>query len=297
MLKPAFEAVRTRNSSSYMLRNFGEEAFSAPYHFHPEFELTLITGGEGKRYVGNRMEDFSAGDLVLLGANLPHCWKTTGKKDKNGRIKIAGSDPGAVVIQFTENFLGKDFISSPELKAIHALLLQCKNGLQFSGQTRSDAEEKIRSLAEKKDHFEKMIGLLQLLQQLALSQEHRPLAPRYIAASSGRDDQQRINPVLSYIQENYRDKISLEQAAQIAHMSVNAFCKYFKKITRQTFMGTVIEYRLNDAVRQLVQTDLPVTDICFKSGFGDISHFNKTFKSKMQESPLQYRKRFLGENR
>jgi AraC-like DNA-binding protein len=89
--------------------------------------------------------------------------------------------------------------------------------------------------------------------------------------------------------------VTLEGAASIANMTPNAFCKYFKKATRKTFMETVIEYRLNYATQQLVQTDKPISEISFDSGFGDVSHFYKMFKSKMQVSPLNYRKRFMSD--
>jgi AraC-like DNA-binding protein len=108
-------------------------------------------------------------------------------------------------------------------------------------------------------------------------------------------DWERIHPIFAYLVENFRGDISLEGASAAIGMTPNAFCRYFKKITRKTFMETVIEYRLNYATQQLVQTDKPISAICFDSGFGDISHFYKTFRSKMQLSPLNYRRRFVQE--
>jgi AraC-like DNA-binding protein len=101
--------------------------------------------------------------------------------------------------------------------------------------------------------------------------------------------------VFAYLVENFRQQVSLDVAAGIANMTTNAFCKYFKKITRKTFVETIIEYRLNYATQQLVQTDKPISEISFDSGFGDVSHFYKTFKSKMHLSPLNYRKKFMRE--
>jgi AraC-like DNA-binding protein len=107
------------------------------------------------------------------------------------------------------------------------------------------------------------------------------------------DSRERINKAMGYIVENFHDKVSLNEAAAITCMTPNAFCKYFKKITRKTFMETVIHYRINFATQQLTETDKSITDICFESGFGDVSHFYKTFSSKMEMSPLNYRKQFL----
>ncbi|MGH2643324.1 MAG: cupin domain-containing protein, partial [Chitinophagaceae bacterium] len=194
MLKPAFEAVQAYQSSSFLLRTFQKEAFQAPYHFHPEFELTLITGGTGKRYVGNRMEDFTIGDLVFLGANLPHCWKLTtqNKNDYNTKSPKSSIDPSAIVIQFTDDFLGKDFLKKPELRTIGRLLQLSKNGLQFAGKTRINTEQKIKLLTTRKSSFEKMIGLLQILEQLSLSGEYRLLSPQNIVTATTHADQQRI---------------------------------------------------------------------------------------------------------
>ena len=138
-----------------------------------------------------------------------------------------------------------------------------------------------------------LIGLLEVLQKLALSNDYVLLDQNMSIAERSTAEQERINPVYAYLVENFRQQVSLEAAAGIANMTTNAFCKYFKKITRKTFMETIIEYRLNYAIQQLVQTDKPISDISYESGFGDVSHFYKTFKQKMQISPLNYRKKFM----
>jgi len=112
-------------------------------------------------------------------------------------------------------------------------------------------------------------------------------------ATSSVSQQERINPVFAYLVENFRQSVSLYKAASVANMTPNAFCKYFKKITRKTFMETIIEYRLNYATQQLIQSDKPISEIAFESGFGDVSHFYKMFKVKMGLSPLNYRKKFM----
>lgn len=288
MLKPVFESVQSQYTSSFLVRVFHQEAFRAPFHYHPEYELTLITRGEGRRYVGDRMDNFSRGDLVLLGADLPHCWKTEASSGDSEK-----ESAGAIVIQFQPDFLGNGFFSRPELSSIERLLQQSKGGVSFYGNTHISATKKIMALAKEEDSFKKMMGLLQLLQLLALSEEDQLLIPHRDNSLLDQEDQQRINNILAYIIDHFKEKISLDEIAQAAHMTPNAFCKYFKKVTRRTFMETVIDYRLNYATRLLVQTDKTVASICFDSGFGDISHFNKTFKSKMKVSPLQYRKQFL----
>ena len=287
MIKASYEVLQPASGQSFLIRKFGKLAFDAPYHFHEEFELTYIVHGRGKRYVGSHMEDFSSGDLVLLGPNLPHCWKV--ESDKQDR-----EDASAIVVQFNANFMGDEFFDKAELQSIKKLFQRSTSGVSFSPMLRNTINKSIKLLAEEKSNFKMLIGLLEIMQRLSVSSEYKLLDRQRSVAEQSRAEQERINPVFAYLVENFRGQVSLDEASGIAHMTPNAFCKYFKKITRKTFMETVIEYRLNYATQQLVQTDKPISEISFDSGFGDVSHFYKMFKHKMQQSPLNYRKNFMG---
>jgi AraC-like DNA-binding protein len=140
-----------------------------------------------------------------------------------------------------------------------------------------------------------LILFLEVLNKLSLCREYILLNKKNSVSLQSDDNRERINKVLAYIVENFRNEIFLNEASAAIGMTPNAFCKYFKKITRKTFMETVIDYRINFATQQLIETDRSVADICFESGFRDMSHFYKTFSSRMDMSPLNYRKQFLKE--
>ncbi|MGN6640736.1 MAG: AraC family transcriptional regulator [Mucilaginibacter sp.] len=288
MIKASYEVLQPASGHSFLFRKFGKSAFDAPYHFHEEIELTYILHGNGKRYVGSHMENFTTGDLVLLGANLPHCWKLEPDKLDN-------EEASAIVIQFNMNFLGDDFFNKSELQSVKKLFQKSSSGISFNSGVRNTVNKSLKLLAEEKSNFKMLMGLLEILQRLALSNEYTLLDQQRSVAEQSRAEQERINPVFAYLVENFRTQVSLDEASSIANMTPNAFCKYFKKITRKTFMETVIEYRLNYATQQLVQTDKPISEISFDSGFGDVSHFYKMFKHKMHQSPLNYRKTFMRE--
>ncbi len=288
MIKASYEVLQPTSGHSFLVRKFGKTAFDAPYHFHEEYELTYILHGRGKRYVGSHMEDFAAGDLVLLGSNVPHCWKLEATEQEH-------EEASAIVIQFNANFLGDEFFNKDELQGIKKLLQKSGSGISFNSGTRNLVNRSMKQLAEEKGNFKMLITLLEMLQRLAFSNEFTLLDQQRSVAEQSRAEQERINPVFAYLVENFRRQVSLDVASGIAHMTPNAFCKYFKKITRKTFMETVIEYRLNYATQQLVQTDKPISEISFDSGFGDVSHFYKMFKHKMHQSPLNYRKNFMKE--
>jgi len=285
MIKASFEVLQPLGMQSFILRRFDKFGYDAPYHYHPEFELTYIIKGHGKRYVGSRLDEFDTGDLVLMGPNLPHCWKLeTPVEESEGA--------GAVVIQFAADFLGDAFFQRDELQHIKLMLKKSSAGICFKGKARERVNKKILKLTEENDHFKILMGMLDILQDLAVSKEYQLLNEQKEAEEQQAYDQERINPVFAYLVENFRNQVSLDEVASVANMTPNAFCKFFKRITRKTFMETVITYRLNYAIQQLVQTDYPISQVAFESGFGDVSHFYKTFKQKMKMSPLSYRKRF-----
>ncbi len=280
MQKAAFESIQPQKEQSFLMKSFGEESFSSPYHYHPEIELTLILKGEGKRYVGQNMSQYTVGDLVLLGENVPHCWKS--ENITKGKINAS-----SIVIQFMKDCYGDSFFKGKELTLINRMLERSTYGICFLGESSKVARLRLIEL-EKKEPFQKMLAFLEILQLLASSDEFVLLNTETKAHQSS-TDQTRINNVMAYIVDNFRQEVSLEKAASLLGLTVPAFCKFFKRHTRKTFVEVVTEYRINYAQQQLMYTDHPVSKISVGSGFGDVSHFYKTFRQKQQLSPLQYR--------
>ena len=281
-MKPTYESVYSPGESSFTVKKFIVKKFSAPYHFHPEMELTFILQGNGKRYIGANMTDYFAGDLVLLGPNLPHCWKTEEGSKENSI---------SYVIHFTEDCFGKDFFLCPELTVVSNLFKSSQYGLQFTGENQEIRNGIISSFTEK-DPFTKLIMFLKLLQQLSQS-SFIYLDKDHADINFSDNEKERINAVTTYMIENFQTNVSLSEAASIANMTTHSFCKYFKKMTRKTFLEALNEYRIGFATKQLINTDKPIADIAYESGFRDASNFHKTFKRKLNLSPLVYRNTFM----
>ncbi len=224
-MKPSFESVGTSENTSFVIRKFNKKKFSAPYHFHPELELTLILKGQGKRYVGSHTDDYFPGDFVLLGSNLPHCWKTEdGAKDNSVSI----------VVHFKNDFLGEDFFQKPGMNMALELLNNSNYGLQFTGEN-TLAKKMITSLLDENDSFKKLIIFLDILHALSVNNNYVVLDKQSSYTNLSHDKRQRINEVIAYIVENFQNTISLTEASSIANMTLHAFCKYFKKINPQNF--------------------------------------------------------------
>jgi len=286
MIQPSFEVVNSVSHQSYLLRIFEEEAFISPYHYHPEFELTLITKGSGKRYIGNHMANFDEGDLVFLGGNLPHCWKTD--PVNKGMINA-----GSIVIQFTHDFLGTTFFDKPEMMEIQHLLKRGNHGIEFNKSVVPEIEEALRNMIREEGRFRKLFHLFDILFKLATTSEYQLLTRQSTIFKQKCTDLERLNTVYSYIIDNFKTGVSLNGAARLANMTPNAFCKYFKKSTRKTFIEVVVDYRLHYSTTQLINTNKSIGQICYDCGFNDVAHFSRMFKMKMKTSPLQYRKIFV----
>lgn len=285
-MKALYESVQNLPAASFMVRQFEEKYFSAPYHFHPEIELTYIIKGEGKRYVGSRIDEYQSGDLVLLGGNLPHCWKTAlPYTDEINAVSI--------VIHFKENFLGTPFFDLPEMKWINSLLKLSKNGLHFKGAVALEVGVMMHALLAERNSVKRIGKLLELLDELAHTDAFKVLEQQNIYESISLVEREKINTVTAYIVEHFKKPITIEEIAALVHMSPYAFCKYFKRITRKTLMEMVIDYRIDFAAQQLIRTDQAISQIAFESGFADLSNFYRTFKKKKEMSPLVYRKAFL----
>jgi AraC-like DNA-binding protein len=271
--------------SSVTILDLDMTCFDGPYHFHPEMELTWIRKGSGRRYVGGNVSDYEPNDLVLVGANVPHCWQS--------RNELNPNNAQAIVIQFRPNFAGAEFLDLPELKNIHNLLERVNSGILIKGKMKATIVSKMVQCAAS-DGFYRLLRFLEILDLVANSKEVEHIAPYSAAMKASPAETERFQKVFSYLIGNYQQEISLKAVAKIANLTPPAFCRYLKIVTRKTLVEIVTEFRINQACQLLRNSEKSVNEICFECGFGNISYFNKTFKAITEKTPLQYRNLFLG---
>jgi AraC-like DNA-binding protein len=260
--------------------------FYNPYHFHPELELVYVSRGTGTRYIGDHIESFSEGDLVLVGSNLPHLWK-------NDKIYYEG-DPylrcRAIVIQFREDFMGQHVLELPEMKKIKKMILNSRQGLKIQDKNKDKMTALMQAMVEQPG-AEKIISLLSLLNGIAESKDTKVLSSRSFSDDSTQIGLERINKVFAYIFENFSEEISLKKISGIANMSPTAFCRYFKTHTNKTFSSFIIETRIHHSCKLIVNENKTLSEIAFESGFNNLSYFAKLFKKIIGVSPSEYRKK------
>ena len=192
------------------------------------------------------------------------------------------------VVQMKSDFLGLDFFDIPEMRSIHRLFEKAKGGIAFTGDAKKKIGEKIEILEYKSD-FQRLLAILNILNELANASEFQILNADQLSVETQTKENDRINTIFNYVKENYNEPIALEEMADLTHMTVPSFCRYFKKVTHKTFVQFVNEYRLVHASNLLSESDRSITEICFESGFNNFSHFNKSFKAFTGMSPSEYR--------
>lgn len=278
--KPTFEKINPAFGSSMTVRQYSDRCRNKlPYwHIHPEMELVYVNGGSGKRHIGNQLSYFNNGDLIFIGANLPHFGFTD---------RLTGNR-SETIVQMKEDFLGASFFDIPEMAAIKKLILRAKNGIAFHGETKTAVGAKVEKLADL-DPDDRLLKVLEILKELAVSEEYEMLNIEGFAVEIEPQNNDRINTIYKHVRENFQEQIRLDAIADKVSMTEPAFCRYFKKISGKTLTQFVNEYRLVHASKLLSESTSSITDICFESGFNNFSHFNKQFKAFTGKSPSDYR--------
>jgi AraC-like DNA-binding protein len=227
--------------------------------------------------------EFETGDIYFLGSNLPHTFQKSGDQITS-----------AVVVQFKEDFWGNDFLQLPECKAIRILFEASMQGLKLNGFTKEKLNFLIKSL-ETTNGFKRIMILEECLELIADRKEYTIVSTREMKELNTKD-RECINRVFQFTIDSFRDPISLSQVANIACMSVPAFCNYFKRRTQKTYIDFLNEIRVGYACSQLLETNDAVIDICYESGYNTMAHFHRQFLKLKGITPLQYRKTFSNEN-
>ncbi len=251
------------------------------WHFHPEIELVYVEADKGIRHIGEHISTYVGCDLALIGSYIPHLNFDYGVK----------ATVETVVIQFPETYFEGGLIRIPELKKVVDLMERAKTGLAFTGETKRIAGVRLKKLTHL-DRFHQFMELMSIFQFLAESGEYVDLDVRPISSQSILKQQERIHRIHQFVEANFQKPIDTQQMADEVNLSLAAFCRYMKKITKFTYTDFVNQYRIQHAKKLLIQ-DKNVTETCFESGFESLSYFNRIFKKWTGESPSRFRKRSL----
>jgi len=253
------------------------------WHYHPQYELLYISESSGIRFVGDSVSHFSPGDFVLVGSNLPHLWRN------DASYYEAGSDRNVktVVIKFLKDFIGEGTFKLPEFSSINHMLEESKYGLYFDKRVSKKFHPELMEIVALSP-AEQSIKLLGILHRLSLIENKKVLSStdmRQYASESSK----RLDAVLKYISDNYASSIHLQDVADIACMTTNSFCRFFKKMTNKSFTQFLNEVRVRNASRLLLEDSNSISQVCYMVGYNSITNFYKQFKQIMGCTPNLYR--------
>jgi AraC-like DNA-binding protein len=287
-MKPKLIKIALRHQQSFSVRYDAVPFFFKELHFHPEIELVYIHKGSGTQFLGNHLQHFKAGDMILVGSGISHLWKCD-------EAYFAGNSTlraEATVVHFLTYALGKEFFLLPENIPITKLFSRAKLGMSIHNKTKENIIILLADLL-KSNGTKKIILLLEILNALAESEDVESINTKESLMVQTEKEPGRMNLILQYMLTNFQHNILLKEIASVANLSPNAFCRYFKLRTNKTYSRFLMEIRINHACKLLADTNNTVSDICYDSGFNNISNFNRYFKLTTKYSPLQYRNKFI----
>jgi AraC-like DNA-binding protein len=278
-VKPLIQKLPIAEETSFVARTYTTPFYETTWHQHYEVELIVQLKGNGMCFIGNYIGDFKEGDIFLLGSNLPHEFKK----------EHEAMECSVMVVHFDPDFWGKDFWKMPESTEIKQLLLHSQSALKLSTQHPVELGASIQKL-ETASGFERITLLCQCLLWISRDTGKKTLSTLDDKAFSPFTDD-KINKLFEYTINHFNDPIALSTVASIANMSISAFCRYFKRNTKKTYVEFVNEMRIGHACHALLHTDKTILQISYDCGFNTIANFNKQFLKVKGVKPSVYKKR------
>lgn len=259
--------------------------FPYQWHYHPEYELVLVTQSTGRRMVGDHIGHFDKGDLVFMGPSLPHVWVN----DETYIKGLAQESANAVVVQFEGSFLGEEFLRIPEMEEVKQVLNLSNQGLHIRGKAR----DRIAPLMEQMlgmNGIQRLANLISIFDVLVQMPDYELLSSPGYVRRTNLDHSNRIDRVTEYIMRNFEREITLKEIASVASMAVATFCNFFKDHYRMTFIEYVNTVRIGYACKLLAESNLNIMEVAHRSGFNNLGNFNRRFRAVKQMTPSEYRK-------
>jgi len=261
--------------------------FYTHLHRHEEVQLTWIINGEGTLIAGSNIHVFRSGDIYLLGSNMPHVFKS--------EPAYFEPDSGKQVHTITLFFNPYDKLGAlfdlPEMKANRLLLQHFKSGFKLPDHLSAGVAQHISKINEA-EGIDRLMQFLQLIKSLGGLGRVGPLTAT-VSYTTSDNEGMRIGGIYNYLLQNFDKPIALDDVASQANMTAHAFCRYFKKHTKHTFIGFLNKIRVNEACKMLLnQPDKGISIIAYSCGFSSITNFNRVFKSVTAKSPRAYMEKY-----
>lgn len=259
--------------------------FPCPWHYHPEYELVMITSSTGRRMVGDHIGYFEKDDLVFMGPKLPHVWMSD-PAYVNGEAKEPAD---GIVIQFVEKFLGDKFLNIPEMEGFKKILELSSHGILIKGRAKKHINTLIKSIIDVPG-LKRLSILFSIFDILSSTTEYELLASPGFVQKTQLQCSDRFSKITDYIMRNFDNNITLSEVASMSNTSVTTFCNFFKEHYRATFIEYLNNVRIGHACKLLAEKNENIVEVAYSSGYKNLANFNRQFKKFKNMTPTEYRK-------
>lgn len=273
------ELVPRQADASYGIFHFRGRAFPAPYHQHPETEITHLIAGRGEFVVGDRWDRFEGGEVFVQGAGLPHSYRSA----PGGRAESR-------YLQWRDDSFGADFWHMPEAAPLRDTLRRAARGLKLSPPVATEVGARLATL-EPKRGLERLTGLLEIWTLVANDRRAESLASEGYAPPRPANNTRQVERLLRALDAGWRDDLRLDTVAAQLRMHPQSLSRFCRRQLGRGFRDLLIERRLGEAARRLLETDSGVAETAFACGFNNLSNFNALFRRAYGRSPRDFRAR------
>jgi AraC-like DNA-binding protein len=286
-MKPPLQKSPISPDHTFEIRHLAAPHFDPNWHFHTEFQLFIVLKGTGTRFVGDHVAPFKSGDMVFTGPNLPHLWQSDAEYfNSDSDLHTEG-----IVLYFQENFFGDLFLQKREMFRLRQFFTKSERGMEITGRCNEEIKHLMLQLLNAID-FDSILILMNILNVLSNTSSYKILSSAGYTNSLRESDTERMNRVHGYVMKNFREKITLQEVADVANMTPQSFSRYFKTHANKTFSDFVTEIRIGYACKLLIEKKINIGQVCYDSGFSTLSNFNRQFKTVTTYSPFSYRKKY-----
>jgi AraC-like DNA-binding protein len=287
-MQPKLERIPSISTSSITVKREITAFMDYPWHYHPEYEIIFVEKSYGIRFMGNHIGNFEDGDLMFISSNLPHVWKN----DKDFYQGNQNLLVDVYVIHFREDALREGFFDLSELAHIKKLFERGTQGVLIKGNDHDRIATLVKQVVNA-NGIERLLLFLQTLDAIAKTSDYELLSgPGYVNTMNSVDTE-RLNKITNFIMNNYSREINIEEVADLACLTKASFCRYFKNRTHKTFSQFLNEVRILNACKLLVGSEKSITEICYETGYNNISHFNRQFKLFTGLTAKEYTRKYL----
>lgn len=256
-------------------------AQQVPLHQQATWELSYIITGSGARIIGDVVENFSKGEVILIPPHIPHCWSFD-ENDVDAEGKIEN-----ITIVIENSFWNASGALFPSLMPLVGEIKSNENAVSFGGSILTQIRELMCAMIAQ-DPVERLSSFIKLLTLISHGRKMQVVGRPVV---ENRKDK-KLQEIYLYVLNNYQRNLTLEEIAKAVGMQRSSFCTFFKKMTGKTFFTYLLAFRLESACQMLVKTNQTVAEICLSSGFNDVPYFNRVFKKLKKTTPLGYRLQF-----